>query len=213
MLGPNFREGSEKRITLQGVDGPTLKAVICYIYAGQIELTEDNVANILAASSGMEIVSLERKCGQYLKEVVLRKDNCLDVLMLADTYNVQSLKPQALQLVCENFEILPRADILKIDGNIFTDILRSNVIKLMETDLFDCLVEWLQQNETERAKFVPSLLKLVKLEYMPGEVTHLIRLISDFGDISTLVKSYFVSVLVFKSRIILHAFWTQSACI
>lgn len=170
LLGPNFKEGAEERITLKSVDGPTLKAVIHYIYLGRIDLTKDNVSNILAAASGMGIVSLEEKCGQYLEEK-LTEDTCLQTLILAEKYNLSQLKENALKLVCANFENIALADLLHVEANILSDIFKSDQIQALETHIFNCLVKWVEQDETERAKFAPGFLKLIRLEHMPDEVT------------------------------------------
>lgn len=169
LLGPNFKEGAEDKITLKSVDGPTLKKIIHYIYIGQIELNKDNIENVLAAASGMEIVSLEEKCAEHLKES-LTGENCLQTLILADKYNLLQLKANAFDLVCAKFENIPMADMMNVDSNILNDILKCDQIQAAETQIFNCVVEWVQQDETERAKFAPELLKLIRLEHMPTEV-------------------------------------------
>lgn len=178
LLGPDFREGTENVIVLPNVDGPTLKAIICYIYAGFIELTEDNIATILAAASGMELISLEEKCEKYLEEN-LSKDNCVAILMLADTYAFGQLKMKALTEVCAHFEYIPMADILSMEGNSFNEILKCDKIKIPETKIFEYLVEWVRKNETERAKFVPVCLKSIRLEFMPKEVIEQIVILDE----------------------------------
>lgn len=169
LLGPNFKEGSEAEIVLEGIDGPTLKAIIYYIYAGNIELTEDNIASVLYAASGMDLPSLAQKCGQKLAEI-MTKENCVIVLMLADKYGFEQTRSSALPLVCAHFENIPKADILQIDGNIMGDLLKCEQFEAPESTIFEYLVEWVQQNEVERAKFMPDLLQLIRLDYLSGEV-------------------------------------------
>lgn len=169
LLGPNFKEGTEKEVVLKKIDGSTLKTIIYYIYAGHVKLTEDNIVNVLAAASGMELVSLEEKCSEYLQEN-LTKENCLDVLSLADKYGIGQLRTNALNLVCAHFENIPLADILQLDGIVFNDLLKCEHFEANETKIFESLAEWVQQNESKRAKFMPELLQSIRLEYLPGEV-------------------------------------------
>lgn len=169
MLGPDFREGSQNEIELKGVDGPTLKAIICYIYCGFVELTKDNIEDILDAASSMELISLEEKCGKYLQEN-LTKESCVKTLILADKYSFGQLSTNALYFVCEHFENVPMAEVLQIESSSFNEILKNDKTTGSETQIFHCLVEWVGANVEERAKSVPEILKSVHLEFMPGEV-------------------------------------------
>lgn len=178
LLGPNFREGNEEEIILKSVDGPTLKTIICYIYAGYIELNKDNIESVLSAASGMELVALEEKCAKYLQEN-LTNENCVNTLLLADTYSLDQLKTNALSQVCANFENIPTAHILPIESNCLGQILKYDKIQIPETKMFECLVEWVKTNETERAKCVPEHLKYIRLQYIPGKVIH--QSLNNFG--------------------------------
>lgn len=169
MLGPNFKEGIEGKITLKSVDGPTLKAIIQYIYFGHIELNGNNVESILTAASSMEIVPLEEKCGIYL-HANLTKENCLNALMLADRYGFGQCKADALKMVCVHFGNIPKADIWQIDGDIFKELLKCEHFDVPESTIFECLVEWARQSESDRTKCMPELLKSIRLECMTGEV-------------------------------------------
>lgn len=169
LLGPNFKEGTEAEIVLEGIDSPTLKAIIYYIYAGNIDLTEENIASVLHAASGMELPSLAEECGRKLAES-MSKENCIIVLMLADKYGFAQLRATALQLVCAHFENISKSDILQMDGNIMGDLLKCERFEAPESTFFGYLIEWVQQNEWERAKFMPDLLQSIRLEYMAGEV-------------------------------------------
>lgn len=111
LLGPNFREGTANEITLKSVDGPTLKAIIGYIYTGVVELSGDNVESVLSAASGMELVSLERQCEKYLDDN-LTEENCAISLLLADKYYLNQLYGKALAFVCEHFEKISTTDLM-----------------------------------------------------------------------------------------------------
>lgn len=169
LLGPDFREGSQNEIELKGVDGPTLKTIICYIYCGFVELTKNNIEKVLDAASSMELLPLEEKCAKYL-EVNLTKENCVRTLLLADKYSFGQLITNALKFVCEHFDSVSMAEVLQIESSFFNEILKSDKITGSETKIFNCLVEWVRANVAERAKFVPEFLKSVHLEFMPAEV-------------------------------------------
>lgn len=169
LFGPDFKEGTEEEIILKNIDGPTLKAVIEFIHTGGIELTADNIESILAAASGMEILSLEQKCDQYLQSS-LSTENCMETLVLADRYCFKELRKNALEMVSAKYEEIPTADILLINASLFGELLKSDRIKAPETVIFNSLLEWANEGGIERASCLPELLKLIRLEFIPGEV-------------------------------------------
>lgn len=61
LLGPNYKEAEKKEIKLSKIDGKTLKTIIHFCYTGRVEITNDTVADILAAASSMELVQLGPK--------------------------------------------------------------------------------------------------------------------------------------------------------
>lgn len=172
MLGPNFKEASEDVIRLKNVDGPTLRKIIHYIYAGHIELTDENVESVLSAASNMELVMLEEICEKYLEEH-LNGENCLQVLMLAEKYNLtkSNVKSNALKSVCDHFESIPKADMMHVGGNILAEIFQYDGFRVPEEQIYNCVVEWSKQDEVARAAFVPNILRSVRLEHIPWKVT------------------------------------------
>lgn len=155
---------------MENIDGPTLKAIIQFIYIGHIDLNESNIASILAAAVDVELVPLQQECCEYLQKK-LSVESCAKTLTLAVKYSFGQLITNALTLMAANFEKIPPAEIVQLDGNIFGDILKQDRIQTPETNIFDCLVKWLRTNQTDRAKFMPDLLKAIRLEHMPGEVS------------------------------------------
>lgn len=170
LLASNFKEANEKRILLKNVDGPTLKKIIRYIYIGQVDITGDNVESLLAAASSMELISLEEKCEQFLEER-LDDENCLQNLIFADRYNLLKLKAIAFKSVCENFEKISTDDMLHLGAEIFVELIKSDGIRASETQIFNRVVKWVQKDEVVRAVFAPDLLKSIRLDCLPEQVS------------------------------------------
>lgn len=169
LLGPNFREGAEKNVVLGGIDGPTLKKIIDFIYTGRITIANSSVVDILDAASRMELVSLEARCTTFL-ENNLKIGNCVNALVNADKYQLKALLPKALDFIRENFEDVPADDIPKIDEEHFQALLKHDQLSGAESDIFDRLVLWITQNKKKKAKFESSFLRLIRLPLIPIEV-------------------------------------------
>lgn len=143
LLGPSFREGSQQEVTLQDIDGPTLMAIIAFIYSDGIDLTEECVANILDGASRMELVTLEKLCEDFLQKH-LSKENCFQTFLLAYKHCFDALKAIALALVGVHFETIPKSDVLQLDGRVLGEIVKCDKVQIAETALFDLLVEWVE---------------------------------------------------------------------
>lgn len=169
-------KGAEKELELDDVDGATLSLIICFICTGDIEFTSYNIESILCAASEMKLTSLTQKGEKYLEEN-LKKENCVNSLVLADKFYIGALYEKALKLVCEHFANISIVDISKLNGYVLNDIIQSGPTDGSdEENLVFCLIDWYSDNENERAKFVPDMLRAVRLDRLSEEVRHVSRI-------------------------------------
>lgn len=168
LFGPDYKEGAENQVTLN-IEKETLKAIIDYCYTGRIEINADNADDILDAASSTGIIALEEMVGEFWCDH-LEIENCVEILTMADKYYLTKLWQKALQFCGRNFDKLPSPDILSIDESILRKLLALDEITVAEEQIFDYVVKWLQQNEKVRAKFVPAMLKLIRLKHITSQV-------------------------------------------
>lgn len=169
LLGPNYMEANEDEIWLSGIDGNTLEAVIGFCYTGRIDITIDNVGDIMAAASSKELIHLEKMCSQFWSEH-LAINNCLRVLIAAEKYHLTDLWQTTLRYVCEKLADIPVVDLVKIDEKIMKAILEYDQTSAAEMLIFDRLVKWVEHDEPNRSIHFATLAGLIRLEHLPGEV-------------------------------------------
>lgn len=172
LLGPNFAEGGKNEIPLEGIDGPMLQSIVDYCYSGRITICEENVLDILKAASSMELVELEQRCKEFYDSNLSSK-NVISTLSIADKFSLNDLKENALKIVYENLSTIPIEEFHKLDEHTFRKILSSDDVTVEESILFDRLMQWLNKNSTatERIKLAADMLKAIRLQHIPGEVT------------------------------------------
>lgn len=169
LLGQKFKEGKEEDVTLEGIDGPTLKSIIDFCYTGLIDINEENIDEIILAASSMELLLLEKKCSDFWAKR-LRFENWVDIYIKADKYTLTELKSKIFHLICESFERVPADDLARVDQFFFRDVLKYEKIQVPEQILFTRLQQWIAHDPSERTKFVAEFIKYIRLEHLPGQV-------------------------------------------
>lgn len=170
LLGPNYKEANQNEIVLGEIDGKTLKTIIHFCYSGLVEITDDAVNDIVAAASSMELVQLEQRCSNFWSKN-LNVANCVNILKYADKYNLKDLYCESFQYICENLVHIPAVDMAKVDENNFNAILAGDKINTDEKNVFNCFVQWVEHDESNRSKSVDLLAKSIRLQYIPVEVS------------------------------------------
>lgn len=172
LLGPNYKEANQNEVILKAINGATLDIIINYCYSGTVCIDNENVEDIMDAASSMEMVHLEEKCINFWRQQ-LDADNCIKILLIAEQYNSVDLRNKAWQKICWNLKKIPIADMLELDENIFSEILKNDKIDAAETDIFDRFVQWIEHDEANRSQFVASMAKSIRLEFVPTEVNQI----------------------------------------
>lgn len=174
LLSKNFREGFQDEITLQTIDGSTLKNVKKFLYTGCIEMTEENAVDVIHAASGFGLIALRKLCDRFCGEN-LSVANCVDVLLLAEQYDLEKLTTTAIQFIYAHFESIARNDFLKMNKQLFKKMLgdRHEMESEDEIIVFARLRMWINRNESNEQTEVHS-----ELESKPdGNYSELLELI------------------------------------
>lgn len=169
LFGSKFEEGKTKEFVLEGADGGTVKAIVDYCYTGQIDLTKENVGQILTIATNVGLDLLEAACRQFYDKK-LCVTNCVDAFVAADKYGYADVRRKAFNLICHSFEKLSSAEIQKLDDRLLQEVLKCDEIKATEEFVFNQLVEWCQNKGNDCERYMPELLKLVRLEHLSHQV-------------------------------------------
>lgn len=158
-----------KELTIKDIGGSMLKLIIGFCYSGRIALTEENVDDIMAAASTFKLTTLEKKCNQFW-EMNFSDSNLVFTLLRADKFDLEDLRKETLKKICNDFENIPVAELNQLGEHIFREMLSSGRIAVSEVIIFDRLIQWVNENEIDRAEYVAGLLKCIKLKRIPFQV-------------------------------------------
>lgn len=171
LLGSHFKEGQQGKVTIADIDGPTLKSIIEFCYTGELQITDENIEQIIAAASAMEFVVIEEKCQQFWSENVATS-NCLEIFSLADRYSFLKLRKKLLDIICEYFDVVSIIELQALTFSCFLELLKCDLIHVVwqEEFIFHRMMLWIEYNAVNRSKYAPELFQLIRLGILSKSV-------------------------------------------
>jgi len=102
MFKGNFKERLSEVIVMENMDAETFKAVLKYIYEGELESLETNAMELLEAAERFELFNLKKICEDFLIGNYMKLENVIDTLLVANLYKAQKLKQAAMDMIVAN---------------------------------------------------------------------------------------------------------------
>lgn len=101
MFTEPMKESREKEIRLYGVTAIGVEVLLEYAYTSKLELTPDNIDEVLSAASHLQMDKVVHACANYLG-AQLTLENCIDIVTIAETYSLVCLKKIVYRFMCEH---------------------------------------------------------------------------------------------------------------
>lgn len=90
----------------------------------------------------------------------------------ADKNQDREISKKTFDLMCHSFEDIPASELNLLNYHLLRDILKNTINLHAKQDMvFKRLVEWFRHDKAERRQHMVELLKLIRLEFMPSEVS------------------------------------------
>lgn len=131
MLESGMLESEIRIIDLDYMDVEILKAILKFIYGGEISNLGENAVDLMKAAGMFIIEDLKSICEKYLVSNYMKLDNVIDVVVMAETHNADELKKAAMEMIVANND-----HIVKQDG--WKERL-ANSSKLLHIEIFEAL--------------------------------------------------------------------------
>lgn len=170
----NMLEKTQKKITMNEVDGETLQALINYCYSGQIKITAENVLKILSVASMFIFDKIKNECQKHLTEqLAVNPGSCLDVLQIAEKYSFDDLYAKSFEMIGKHFRnVVQKAAFSELPYPLFERILQSDKrIFAKEEEIFEAAMKWVNYDVDNRKEFTPEILKSIRLVHIDMEVS------------------------------------------
>ncbi|KAL9954902.1 hypothetical protein ACROYT_G042487 [Oculina patagonica] len=168
MFSSGMKESNQKLLSLQSVCFTAMSLILDYFYTREIVINDENVLDLLNASSFLLVTPVKNACIQLLSSR-LGSDNCFSVLQIAEQFGANSLAEEAFDYIKMNFSIV-------LNSEEFVSISQNNLVRLISSDdiqvekeeeVYQSVLKWVKHDEANRVAVLPELLKHLRKDSLP----------------------------------------------
>lgn len=175
---PYFREifftedGKEventKEVVLEDVNPSILDMIIQYLYSAEIDLTDDNVQDIIAVANRFQIPSVFTVCVNYLQKK-LSLGNCLAIFRMGLVLSCPRLAVAARNYIADRFELLYKEEeFLKLAAHELFAIIGGDSLNVEREELvFEAVMAWVRHDREKRLKVLKDAFNCIRFRLLP----------------------------------------------
>lgn len=167
MFTNDMKESEQDVIEMKDMTPSILSMLIDFTYTGEVAITVDNVQEVLAVASLLQIKQVQDICCNFLKQQ-LDANNCLGIKNFAEANGCQQLTDVIENFARRNFpEVAASSEFLTNSWESIASLISGNDLNVKkEEDVYLAILEWVKQNPSERSERFPKLLDHVHLPMM-----------------------------------------------
>ena len=164
MFTHELREREQEVVDIKDMNPEILSSLVDFAYTGEIDITVENVQEVLSASSLLQIIQVQDICCDFLKKQ-LDATNCLGIKNFAEANGCSQLSSLIDSFARQHFqEVVLGSEFLNNSWeNIVTLISSSDLNVKREEEVYMAVLQWVKQDPTERAQHLSCLLNQVRL--------------------------------------------------
>ncbi|EDO43716.1 predicted protein [Nematostella vectensis] len=163
----DMKEQNETEVNFEDFKSSTMDELLCYIYTGEVNLTETNAKDLVFAADYLLVGGLKRKGSEFLEDT-LTPGNCLSVRSFAETFDCPELQTKAECYILDNFVEVSRCEeFLSLDPVQLERLISCDGLVVdEETQVFEALLQWTKNDEEKRRASFPALLRCIRLPFI-----------------------------------------------
>ncbi|XP_041460015.1 kelch-like protein 12 isoform X2 [Lytechinus variegatus] len=164
MFTNQMSESSQSVVELRGLKATTMEVLLEFIYTEQVDVTVENVQELLPAACLLQLKGVETRCSEFLKDQ-LDSSNCLGIKRFAETHSTAGLLAAAESYCLSHFsEITKEDEFLELTPDELSQLIcRDNLEISDESEVYEAVIRWVKHNMNERNEHLFSVLEHVRL--------------------------------------------------
>ncbi|XP_068614372.1 kelch-like protein 4 [Brachionichthys hirsutus] len=171
MFTSDVREAKQDEIKMEGVDPEALRSLVHFAYTGVLQLKEETIESLLAASCLLQLSQVIQVCCNFLKKQ-LHPSNCLGIRSFADAQGCVDLLNVAHNYTMEHFlEVIQNQEFLLLPTAEIIKLLSSDDINVPDEEtIFQALMMWVRYDVQHRQQDLGVLLAFIRLPLLPPQL-------------------------------------------
>ena len=167
LLKSEMKENREGIIRFEEISGCVMEDVLEFIYAGTVEVTQENAKELVAAGNYLIIPSLKTVSGRFLQGE-MSNTNCISTFYFAEKYDCVELIRNSRKFVHENFASVGEMDeFLSLEAKEVAVWISSDEIAVeAEADVYKIILKWVEHSKSERKAAFEELFRHVRLNFL-----------------------------------------------
>lgn len=170
MFTCGMRESSQEEIKLLDIEPQAMELLIEFAYTGEIEVTTDNVQDLLPAAGILQLKDLKIACCEFLSDH-MEVSNCLGIKQFADMHSCPDLVKKANRFIIRKFtDVVKTEEFVDVSHQVLCELLENDHLHVEnELQVFSALLRWIDHNLDGRAPFAYDLLDCIRIPLLPND--------------------------------------------
>ena len=167
MFGGDFVESYRKEIAMPGLSESGLTVVIDALYTGCLNLTDDNVLEILSTADQLEMKDILDCCEDFLVSAT-DTANCFQLLQLSEKYTLPRLNQEIEQFIIRNFlDVCRHPMFTGISQEALVTFISNDELDFREIDIFRGVMNWFDNKNDQKS--ISEVMAHIRFTFMTSE--------------------------------------------
>ncbi|XP_055007765.1 actin-binding protein IPP isoform X2 [Boleophthalmus pectinirostris] len=195
LFSGGMRESEKEEVRIHGVEREVFEILLDFIYTGLINITVENVQELMVAADMLQLTEVVSICGEFLKSH-MDPSNCVGIFQFLEQISCMEMLEFTENYVHVHFlEVCTTEDFKGLLKDQLVRILRSEELRIEdEYQVFTAAMDWVLRDLSKRKKYIVEVLEPVRFPLLSPK--RLFKYIEDIADFSlrvalqTLLKEY-----------------------
>ncbi|EDO38065.1 predicted protein [Nematostella vectensis] len=164
MFNGELAESKQKIITMKDILPDYMQVLVEFAYTGRVEITVENVQNLLATASLLQFHEVKDLCCQFL-ESQLDPSNCLGIRKFTESHGCCKFLEVIDKYVLENFkQVMKSEEYALLPSELLVKVISSDDLNIIEEEeVFEAVMNWIRHDLNTRVAKLPSLIRYVRM--------------------------------------------------
>ena len=143
-----------------------LRSVVDYIYTGQVELTVDNVEDLVKSADVLSLECLKATCADFMISQV-DPHNCFQLCRFSTLYRLNQLQKVTRQFICAEFKTVAfNAEFKVLTSSELIEFIKDDAVNVPDEDVvFEAVNGWIRHDLEKRRSSFEEIMKYVRLPF------------------------------------------------